>query len=902
MEPFVIPLDEIEEGQLSLVGGKALNLARLRRAGFKVPHGFVLTTALYREASGDGDALKVPPHVQDRICECYRRLSQRLVAVRSSASHEDSATASFAGQGRTILNVSGEPSLLEAIIAVWRSLESSHAREYARHRRIEADNLAMAVVVQELVDAEVSGVMFTINPVTGDRREMIINATWGLGEPLVSGKVNPDEVVIDTATRTVKRTTVGRKDLALNATGGQATDRRPADALCLNDELVGELIESGDRLAEHFDGPQDIEWAWSDTLYILQTRPLTTAANTGCGTVSRPCHSPDRRSPNKSGESDGPCVESSARLRARAGDLRSGHVRGQETRAQQGQDAYPTSDEAETLRQQQLRRLESVPHVRRTIWVAKGMAEVLPCPTPLSWEVASRFMSGEEGYGLGQRYLGFDPAPGTILQRIAGHVYVDLDRESDLFFRHAPIGPCVREVQENPLRAAMPRQVFDWRKLRPGLLVRWPQLAVQVVTLLQKLRRQRRDFLPFFQECFRREFEQYMQAELGRDYASLSEPALADLFQQRLDHFLTKTSPILTAGSILAAMSYRELEDLLIERLGAEGVELAQQLTTGLKPNPTLDMLDGMSAVANGDKSEDEFVREFGHRCSNEFELAVPRWREDRDTLRSQIEQLRDTRQSHDSRSQATSACQAAKSKLECIQRQWGRIGRELVRSRLDIVRRLFPLREQTKDLLMREYELLRAPLVELERRLDLSGGAFYLNSEEIHDCARGQDFSDLISQRRDQHTLAQQLTLPQVILGSELGEKGVGSRLPERPEGCFAQTTPDPFFTGDLRGLGVSSGIARGRVRIVRSADDLSAVKPDEILITESLDPTWTLGYTQAAALVAERGATLSHGAIIAREFGIPAVVNVAGCVSRLLTGQSVEVDGSKGSVTLIG
>jgi len=492
-------------------------------------------------------------------------------------------------------------------------------------------------------------------------------------------------------------------------------------------------------------------------------------------------------------------------------------------------------------------------------------------------------MSGEEGYGLGQRYLGFDPAPGTILQRIAGHVYVDLDRESGLFFRHAPIGPCVRDIQENPLRAAMPRQVFDWRKLRPGLLIRWPQLVIQVLTLLQKLRRQRRDFLPFFQERFRRDFEQYMQAELGKDCAALSEPALADLFQQRLDHFHTRTSPILTAGSILAAMSYRELEDLLIERLGAEGVELAQQLTTGLKPNPILDMLDGMSAVARGDKSEDEFVRDFGHRCGNEFELAVPRWREDRDALRSQIEQLRDTRQSHDSRSHTTSAWQAAKSKLECLQKQWGRISREQVCSRLDIVRRLFPLREQTKDLLMREFELLRAPLVVLDRRLDLSGGVFYWNSEEIRDCAQGQDFSDLISQRRHQHTLAQQLTLPQVILGSELGQLRDGKQ-----------------GVGDLQGLGVSPGIARGRVRIVRSADELSAVKPDEILVAESLDPTWTLGYTQAAALVAERGATLSHGAIVAREFGIPAVVNVAGCISRLQTGQSIEVDGSKGSVVL--
>ena len=297
-------------------------------------------------------------------------------------------------------------------------------------------------------------------------------------------------------------------------------------------------------------------------------------------------------------------------------------------------------------------------------------------------------------------------------------------------------------------------------------------------------------------------------------------------------------------------------------------------------------MLDGVTAVASGDKSEAEFVCEFGHWCGHEFELAAPRWREDRDALRSQVEQLRDTPQPQDSRSHSTSARQAAERNLESLQKQWGRIGRELVRSRLDIARRLFPLREQTKDLLMREYELLRAPLVELDQQLDLRGGVFYLYSEEIRDCALEQDFSDFISQRCQQHTLAQQLTLPQMMVGSELRQLREG------------RTGSD----GDLRGLGVSPGIARGRVRIVRSADELSAVEPDEILVTESLDPTWTLGYTRAAALVAERGATLSHGATIAREFGIPAVVNVAGCISRLQTGQLLEVDGSKGSVTLTG
>jgi hypothetical protein len=162
--------------------------------------------------------------------------------------------------------------------------------------------------------------------------------------------------------------------------------------------------------------------------------------------------------------------------------------------------------------------------------------------------------------------LGFDPAPGTILERFAGHVYVDLDRECGLFFRHAPIGPCVKDIRRNPLSATMPRQVVDWRKLRTGLLIRWLLLVLQVIRFFRNIRRHQRDFLPSFDQHLLPEFESYIQTERAEDLSILSKASLAELFNQRLDHFLTRSSPILTAGSILAAMSYRELEDLLIDR------------------------------------------------------------------------------------------------------------------------------------------------------------------------------------------------------------------------------------------------------------------------------------------------------------------------------------------------
>ena len=191
----------------------------------------------------------------------------------------------------------------------------------------------------------------------------------------------------------------------------------------------------------------------------------------------------------------------------------------------------------------------------------------------------------------------------------------------------------------------------------------------------------------------------------------------------------------------------------------------------------------------------------------------------------------------------------------------------------------------------MMEYELLRGPLVELDGRLGLNGGIFYLHCDEIRPVVDGLPMRDTIDERRRQHRLHQQLRPPQVIIGDRLPERA--ARRPRLDKGEDA--------SGLLKGIGVSPGAARGPVRILSSAADLSNVQNGEILVVPSLDPTWTTAYARAAGLIAERGAMLSHGAILAREFAVPAIVNVADAISLLNGSEKVELDGATGEIRVL-
>ncbi|MCL2640746.1 MAG: hypothetical protein FWD53_07875, partial [Phycisphaerales bacterium] len=249
-EPYILSLADSTD--VRLVGGKAINLAALIRAGFPVPDGFVITTAAFRGVDAEA-----------AIREWYRKLGG-AVAVRSSATAEDMATASMAGQYETYLDVVGEGAVIEAVRKCWASVSTARTQAYLREHGIAAADVAMAVVVQELVSAKVSGVMFTANPRTGDEHEILIEAAYGLGEAVVSGAVQPDTIVLDGETGAVKSYTIG-SDPALR--GGV-------------DAHLSALHAMAKCVAAHFRSPQDIEWAISKDgkLYLLQSRAVTTLA------------------------------------------------------------------------------------------------------------------------------------------------------------------------------------------------------------------------------------------------------------------------------------------------------------------------------------------------------------------------------------------------------------------------------------------------------------------------------------------------------------------------------------------------------------------------------------------------------------------------------------------------
>lgn len=313
MMPYTLPLDS-PDATITAAGGKGASLSRMARAGFPVPPGFLITTAAYdafvrandlgtpivrlatdqaitvEEASVAIRRLftqaQVPPDIAAAVRSAYARLmcagpDAPPVAVRSSATAEDLPGASFAGQQESYLNVRGEQAVLQAVKRCWSSLWTARALEYRARQQIEPAGVSLAVVVQVMVPAEAAGILFTANPLSGARDEMVLDAAWGLGEAIVGGLTTPDHIIADTATRAITHIAIGDKAVMTvpTATG---TEERDVDASrrrtqVLNAAQVAELVTVGEAIEARYGQPQDIEWCLADrTFFVVQARPITT--------------------------------------------------------------------------------------------------------------------------------------------------------------------------------------------------------------------------------------------------------------------------------------------------------------------------------------------------------------------------------------------------------------------------------------------------------------------------------------------------------------------------------------------------------------------------------------------------------------------------------------------------
>ncbi|HET6759368.1 MAG TPA: PEP/pyruvate-binding domain-containing protein, partial [Propionibacteriaceae bacterium] len=307
---LLVDLSDIDASMINMVGGKALNLGVMSAGGLPVPGGFCVTTDAYRSVVADrlddlmakladptGSevvaaaeearrrvlALEPSDELRTALADHYRALGDNeAVAVRSSATAEDLAYASFAGQQDTYLNVIGSAALLDAVRRCWASLWTDRAVSYRNANGIDHRSVALAVVVQRMVDATAAGVMFTANPVTGSRNEIVIDASPGLGEAVVSGAVNPDHFVVNSVDHKVVARRLGDKRMMITSLpGGGTVHHELADRsseACLDDEQLGQLVDLGRQVQQQYGSPQDTEWALDSTgaFWLTQARPITT--------------------------------------------------------------------------------------------------------------------------------------------------------------------------------------------------------------------------------------------------------------------------------------------------------------------------------------------------------------------------------------------------------------------------------------------------------------------------------------------------------------------------------------------------------------------------------------------------------------------------------------------------
>ncbi|MFO8014899.1 MAG: PEP/pyruvate-binding domain-containing protein [Phycisphaerae bacterium] len=817
-DPAPILLDLADARDPALVGGKAVNLHRLIAAGLPVPDGFVVTTAAYRSAhERGGDAPDVPADLEEAIREAYARLGSPPVAVRSSATAEDLPEASMAGQFETILNVAGAEALRAAVRRCWAAVDSPRTRAYFRERGIDAADVAMAVVVQRLVAAEAAGVLFTVNPRGGDD-EMLIEAAWGLGEAIVSGRVQPDLVRVDRATGEIVETRIADKHVWIPP-GGEAEpvpeDRRRE--ACLAPDAVATLVDLGRRAEAHFGAPQDMEWAVAGgEVFVLQSRPITTLGR----------------------------AEAYEALLERTRS----HLRGH---AADG----------------------------RGPWVLHNIAETLPHPTPLTWSVIGRFMSGAGGFGEMYRLAGYRPSDRArrdgFLERIAGRPYMDAALAPEMFGADFPFAYDPERLRREPDASQSPPTVPAgslWARRRAARLVakangRLHDLAADLDRTL------REETIPAFVA--------WCEAERGRDLTSLSVEAWADLWRDCERRVLDEFAPRALLPSLVCGMAMADLRALLEECFWDDDPDdLLDVLAAAPEPDKTLDLTAGLYDVAHGRRTPKDWLAAHGHRGPSEFDLAAPRWRERPDEVRTMADRLRDgpdPRERHRERYREAEAC------LERLAaRLPGKDARRL-RRRLDLVRRYLPFREDGKYYLILGCDLLRDLALEAGRRLGIGDAVFLLTFEEVQGAlAAGSADAGLLAARRAEREAEARLSPPHFIDAGTVETLGAPSAV-----ACEGRCEAQP----------VSHGLAAGPARIVRAPDEAGDLGTGYVLVCPSTDPAWTPLFVGAAGLVLEQGGTLSHGAIVAREMGIPAVV-LPGATSVFRDGETLTVDGHHGAV----
>ncbi|MFE1934286.1 rifamycin-inactivating phosphotransferase [Streptomyces sp. NPDC059474] len=868
-ERYVLDLQEVAETQVAVVGGKGAHLGGLSRIeGIRVPDGFCVTTDAFRRIMAEVpsidnhldqlsrvspddreairtlsarmrrsiEAIAIPGDLAAAITGALARLGEQAAcAVRSSATAEDLPTASFAGQQDTYLNVMGPAAILQHISRCWASLFTERAVTYRRRNGIDHRTVHMAVVVQQMVFPHASGILFTADPVTGNRKVATVDAGFGLGEALVSGLVNPD--VFTVRDGEVVARMIAAKQRAVHAlpAGGTrevAIDAERQEQPALTDAQAVRLVELGRRIEAHFGRPQDIEWCLvDDGFQIVQSRPITTLF---------------------------PIPE--------AGDQEN-HV-------------YLSVGHQQMM-------TDPMRPLGISVWQLTAMAPMHEAGGRLFVDATRRLASPASRAALLDVVGRGDP-----LIRDALETVLDRDDFVPSLPDAAPGGP--------PPRGASAPIETD------------PAIVTELI-----------------------ERSRTSIAALERDIRTRTGPALFDFLLETFEEHKRVLTDPLSMRAIMAGMEATWwLNDKLREWLGEKNA--ADTLTLSAPDNVTSEMglalldvadvirphpevvaflrgvedieyaedaafLDELAKLAGGAEARDaieSYLDRYGMRCVGEIDITRPRWRERPTTLVPVIlDNVRNfepgaaERRFEQGRQKAEKRQQDVLSRLRALPD--GDRKADETKRMIDRVRTFIGYREYPKyGIISRYFVYKRALLAEAERLvragvLPEQEDIFYLTFHELHDVVRSHQVDGrLIQQRKEAFRSYHALTPPRVLTSD--GEAVTGAyRRDDAPAGA-------------LIGLPVSAGTIEGRARVILDMADADLAAGD-ILVTAFTDPSWSPLFVGIAGLVTEVGGLMTHGAVIAREYGLPAVVGVERATRLIRDGQRIRVHGTDGYVEIL-
>ncbi len=895
----------VRPGDVPLVGSKAVNLARLRRGGPRVPNWFAVTTegfaavrAAVPETAGIAAALAggepveavgrrirdaivstpLPDDLREEILRARHDAfgPEAVVAVRSSGTSEDSAEASFAGLHDSFLFVRGDEALLDAIRRVWASAFNDRALAYRKDRGLPTDDIDLGVIVQEMVDARTSGVLFTVSPATGDPGELVVSSLWGAGEGLVSAGLDADTFTVDRETMEVSATLAPKPTRLVRAADGsglreEAVPEAEREAASLTDDQVRSVARAGVAIEREFHHPQDVEFSFDaeGRLHVLQARPITTVGELGPA---------------------------------------AGH---------------------------------------RILWDNSNIIESYSGVTsPMTFS----FIRHAYGtvYHCFCEVMGISPAVirahrgmfRSMLGLIRGQVYYNLmnwHRLVKLFpgyqYNRAFMESMMGVRESTSLEDGAPEADVGWRR----------RYLVELPALVRLLLRSGTNFLRIrsivadFESRFRRLHERWE----SMDFDTMPPHELLDVYREMEEDLLAEwKAPIINDFYVM--IFYGTLKKLCTSWCGDEAGTLQNDLLCGeggLASTEPARRLVGLAATARkdpelrrtlleGDAEElavrlphdgrfpefaaavAAYLEDFGYRCADELKLEEPSlkdrpaflYRMIRNYLASDDDALFDVaaQEARERRVRADAEARAYATLPPPVP-----VRRFVFDRVLRAARRGVKNRENLRLARTRIYGTLRELIRALGRRLVEAGelddaeDVFFLTLDEVQDFVQGTavttDLRGLADLRRTEFHAYR--TEPENEPADRFETWGmVYHRNRFRPRDAGVAAAAD----GVLRGIGCCPGTVTGPVKVILTLDG-DAELNGEILVAGRTDPGWVALYPAVSGLLIERGSILSHSAIVAREMGIPTIVGIPGLTSAVRTGQRVAMDGAAGTVRIL-